>query len=145
VHAANVFGDLSQGLSSPATQDALARIFREGPQALSCASALTTELSPLVAAVNPYIKYNAPRSLDWLLGEFVTATGFNNGTSGGVDALRIDPTLPPNGYSSSPAGGLTANHHGYHNYGGVYEESPPLPVSSMPVINGCPPSAGLHG
>ena len=43
VHAANVFGDLSQALSSPATQDALARIFREGPQALSCASALTTQ------------------------------------------------------------------------------------------------------
>jgi ABC-type transporter Mla subunit MlaD len=145
VHAANVFGDLSQALSSPATQDALARIFREGPQALSCASALTTNLSPLVAAVNPYIKYNAPRSLDWLLGEFVTATGFNNGTSGGVDALRIDPTLPPNGYSSSPAGGLTANHHGYHNYGGLYEEMPPLPVSTMPVLGGCPPSAGLHG
>lgn len=139
VHAANTFGTLDQALRDPTTQADLERIFQIGPQSLTCAISVANSLTPLIAAVNPYISYNAPQSLDWLLGEFVTATGFNS-TQTGVDALRIDPTLPPNGYSSSPSGGLTANHHGYHNFGGYYEEQAPMPLSSAPAINGCPPT-----
>src|SRR5947209_17565551 len=82
VHAANVFGDVSPALSSPATQSALQRIFSIGPQALTCTAALANNISPLVTAVNPYISYNSPRSLDFLLSEFITATGYNTSTGG---------------------------------------------------------------
>ncbi len=154
VHAANVFGDLSGALSSTTTQQDLARIFSVGPQALSCAGALSNFLNPLVTAVNPFISYSAPRSLDSLLAEFVTATGYNEGTNavppGGapIDALRIDPTLPPGGYSANDSGGLTRQHGAYHNASlngqSVYAEQPALTGgSSLPALSGCSAPPGV--
>jgi phospholipid/cholesterol/gamma-HCH transport system substrate-binding protein len=142
VHAANTFSSLDQAFKDPTVQQSLEHFFANGPQALRCATAMPEYLNPLIAAVNPYIRYNGVQSLDFLLAEFVTATGYNNGTSGGVDSLRVDPTLPPNGYSAQPSGGLTANHHGYHNYGNYYEEQPPIPVTADPTLAGCPPLGG---
>lgn len=152
VHAANVFGDLSQALSSPTTQADLQRIFAQGPQSLDCAAALSDNITPLVTAVNPYISYNSPRTLDDLLGEFITATGFNTNTGGptggpSIDTLRIDPTLPPSGYSAQDSGGLTRQHQisgGYSNTrGGLYEEQPPL--TTYPSLGGCPAPSGIPG
>src|SRR5439155_6398437 len=100
VHAGNVFADLDQALSSPATQADLARIFRVGPQSLSCTAAISTYLTPLIQMVNPYISYglngDSRLSLDGLLADFVTATGFNLIMSSGVtpssgNTLRANP------------------------------------------------------
>lgn len=165
-HAAAVFGDLDQALSSPATQDALARIFREGPQALSCAQAISTYITPIIDSVNPYIHFGAGGdsriSLDGLLADFVTATGFNLVMQSGVvpssgNALRANPFVPDTvdphtGQPIPPSdtGGLSLNHKGYLNaqipngHGGTvpaYVQQPPL--SGYPTLNGCTPPAGL--
>jgi phospholipid/cholesterol/gamma-HCH transport system substrate-binding protein len=155
-HAASVFGDLNQALSSPTTQADLARIFQLSPEALSCASSLATYLNPIVSAINPYISYKAPYSLDTLLADFVTASGLNTPPNSFVpappDALRVDQfvTIPGSGYASHGTGGLTISHNGYVNAsttGGannVYEEQPPLTgASTHPVLSGCTPPAGL--
>jgi hypothetical protein len=132
VHAANVLSDLDSGLSSPQTQVALQRIFQLGPQTLTCAGALSGYITPIVEQVNPHVG-----SLDTLLSEFITATGYNqstgtlNGASNGVDSLRIDPTLPPNGYSSNETGGLSVEHRTSH-----FEEPGALGLPQM-LGNGC--------
>ncbi|HZU77731.1 MAG TPA: MlaD family protein [Dehalococcoidia bacterium] len=131
VHAASVLGVLDQGLSSPQTQQDLQRIFQLGPQSLSCAEALSGYLTPVIEQVNPHVS-----SLDVLLSEFITATGYNestgttNGASAGVDSLRIDPTLPPSGYTSVESGGLSQE-HGTH-----YGNGPPLSLPAA-LPNGC--------
>jgi len=159
VHAASVFGDLDTALSSSATQADLARIFQVGPLSLNCTSAIGDNLTPLITAVNPYISFNAPTSLDTLLADFVTATGFNvDQLSGGPplagDALRAF-SMVPNPLPSPPSnfvtpatgfdsGGLTLNHHGYTNASlngrKVYEGQPP--ITNNPTIGGCTPPAG---
>ncbi len=150
VHAANVFADLNLALSNPTTQADLAHIFQASPQALRCAAALPTYLDPIISAVNPYISYKAPYSLDTLLADFVTATGFNTPPNPFIPApdnsLRVDQFLPLPGYTSHDSGGLTLGHGGYVNMGGThtYEEQPPLTGNSThPVLSGCSPPAGL--
>jgi hypothetical protein len=157
VHAASVFGDLSQALSGSTTQADLARIFQQGPQALSCASAIANYITPLVTAVNPYISFTAPYSLDTLLSDFVTASGYNTLTERGTtvssgDALRVLPsstdTAPPPLDVFHDAGGLTLAHAGYTNAqlngSPVYAEQPPLTgASTHPTISGCAPPPGL--
>lgn len=153
-HAASVFGNLDQALSSSVTQADLARIFREGPQSLSCASAIANYISPLISAVNPYISYTAPYSLDSLLGFFVTASGFNVSVPGfpgpySGDALRVNPidAFPPpiTPFRFHDSGGLSVQHQGYTNAssGGrnVYAEQPPL--TTNPTLSGCSPPSGL--
>jgi virulence factor Mce-like protein len=155
-HAASVFGDLAQALSSPSTQADLARIFEIGPQSLSCATAISDNLTSLVTAVNPYISYKRPFTLDDLLNNFVTATGYNGGTNppygltvDGADALRAYLYYPlPAGYSWHDTGGLSQEHAGYTNakVNGtpVYAEQPPLTgASHYPTLSGCTPPAGL--
>jgi hypothetical protein len=100
-----------------------------------------------VTAVNPYISYRAPYTLDQLLAELVTVSGYNVGTIGGIPALRVDPIAS---FTTVPhdTGGLTLNHHGYTNatVGGrnVYAEQPPLTgASTHPVLGGCVPPPGL--
>jgi phospholipid/cholesterol/gamma-HCH transport system substrate-binding protein len=150
LHAANVFGNLDQALSSPTTQADLARIFQQGPEALACATAISTYITPLVTAVNPYISYTAPYSLDTLLADFVTATGFNTLTAKGTlpasgDTLRVEPILADPANTFHDAGGLSQEHAGYTNAQlngkSVYAEQPPL--TGHPTMNGCAPPAGL--
>jgi phospholipid/cholesterol/gamma-HCH transport system substrate-binding protein len=150
VHAASVFGDLGQALSSTTTQADLAHIFQMGPEALACATSVGNYLTPLVTAVNPYISSTAPYSLDTLLGDFVTATGFNTidakgNLPPGGDAIRIEPILALPGNTFHDAGGLTTSHSGYTNaqLNGkpVYAEQPPM--TSNPTLSGCTPPAGL--
>jgi phospholipid/cholesterol/gamma-HCH transport system substrate-binding protein len=157
VHAANVFGDLSQALNSSTTQADLARIFQQGPQSLACASAIANYITPLVTAVNPYISSSAPYSLDTLLADFVTASGYNTLTERGTvvtsgDALRVLPSAvlppPPPSDTFHDAGGLTVAHAGYTNAqlngSPVYAEQPPLTgASTHPTLSGCTPPAGL--
>ena len=95
----------------------LARFFDQGPQALSCAAAVSTYFTPLIQQVNPHIE-----SLDVLLGEFVTATGYNSAQpppglpgqqstqSAPIDTLRVDASLPPQNDPSTGSGGLGAEH-----------------------------------
>jgi ABC-type transporter Mla subunit MlaD len=135
VHASHVFGDLDQALSSKTTQQDLQTIFSEGPQALSCSIALSSYITPLIQAVNPHVG-----ALDALLAEFVTATGFNSNTNSNVDALRIDPTLPPSGYTATENGGLGAEH--FKGYRVPSPGSLPLP-SHLP--NGCSQLTGGGG
>jgi ABC-type transporter Mla subunit MlaD len=166
-HAANVFGDLAQALSSPSTQSDLARIFQIGPQSLSCATAISDNITSLISAVNPYISYKKPYTLDDLLNYFVTATGYNvaadpmgtGDTIDGADALRaylytkfqnLQPPTVPKGFDflGLDSGGLSQEHKGYTNanVGGalVYAEQPPLTgASHYPTLSGCTPPAGL--
>jgi phospholipid/cholesterol/gamma-HCH transport system substrate-binding protein len=150
VHAASVFGDLGQALSSTTTQADLAHIFQMGPEALACAAAVGNYITPLVTAVNPYISSTAPYSLDTLLGDFVTATGFNTvdakgNLPAGGDAIRIEPILALPGNTFHDAGGLTTQHSGYTNaqLNGqpVYAEQ--LANTRYPTLSGCAPPAGL--
>jgi phospholipid/cholesterol/gamma-HCH transport system substrate-binding protein len=146
-HAANVFADLTQALSSSTTQADLARIFQEGPETLDCLGAFTGYITPIITAVNPHISYDAPFTLDNLLSEFVTASGYNISTVGGVDSLRVDPIVPV-GSTPHDTGGLTLNHAGYDNASvngkGVYEEQPPLTgAATHPILGGCTPPPGL--
>jgi ABC-type transporter Mla subunit MlaD len=150
VHAGNVFGDLSQALSSSTTQADLAHIFQVGPEALACAAAVGNYITPLVTAINPYISSTAPYSLDTLLGDFVTATGFNTGDAlhrlpPGGNAIRIEPILALPGNTFHDAGGLTTSHGGYTNaqLNGkpVYAEQPAM--TNNPTLSGCTPPAGL--
>ena len=153
VHAANVFTDLSQALSSPGTQADLARIFQQSPQALTCAAALSTYLNPVITAVNPYISYKAPLSLNTLLADFITATGFNTSAIPGLppvpsDTLRANNFLALPGYTSTDNGGLTLEHGSYRNATlngkSVYADQPPLTgPSAHPVLAGCQPPPGL--
>lgn len=113
VHAAGVLTSLDQTFSSLQAQSDLEYLFRSGPNALNCAASLAFYIEPLIANVNPHIP-----NLDLLLNEFITATGYT-GTGGadqaGIDTLRIDPTLPPNGApkaeSATESGGLALEHH----------------------------------
>jgi phospholipid/cholesterol/gamma-HCH transport system substrate-binding protein len=148
-NAANVFGDLTEALSSSTTQLDLARIFEEGPETLDCLGAFAGYITPIITAINPHISYDTPFTLDDLLDEFVTASGYNISTVGGVDSLRIDPIVPL-GYTPHDTGGLTLNHGGYVNAssnGGpdnVYEDQPALTgAATHPVLGGCAPPAGL--
>jgi hypothetical protein len=160
VHAGNVFGDLALALGAPATQTDLEHIFQQGPESLSCAVSISNYINPLIVAVNPYIHYKAPYSLDSLLADFVTATGFTNdpGSWEGIgsdhsDSLRADPFFPTDiqnfsSYTSADHGGLSLAHPGITNatLNGqrVYEEQPPLTgPSTHPTFNGCAPPAGL--
>jgi hypothetical protein len=107
-------------------------------------------ITPLVAAVNPYISFTAPYSLDTLLGDFVTATGFNTidakgNLPAGGDAIRIEPILALPGNTFHDAGGLTTAHSGYTNTQlngqAVYAEQPAM--THNPTLSGCTPPAGL--
>lgn len=146
-HAANVFADLSQALSSSVTQTDLARIFQTSSQTVDCLGAFASNLTPIITAVNPYISYKAPYTLDQLLAELVTVSGYNVGTVGGIPALRVDPIVPV-GTAPHDTGGLTLNHNGYTNATSgskkVYAEQPPLTgASTHPVLGGCVPPPGL--
>jgi phospholipid/cholesterol/gamma-HCH transport system substrate-binding protein len=146
-HAANVFGDLTQALSSSTTQADLARIFMQGQQTLDCLGAFAGYITPIITAVNPHISYDAPFTLDQLLSEFVTASGYNISTVAGVDSLRVDPIVPL-GTTPHDTGGLTLNHAGYVNASlngkSVYAEQPPLTgAATQPVLGGCTPPPGL--
>ena len=80
-----------------------------------------------------------------LLGEFVTATGYNTGTNGGVDALRIDPTTPPHTESAKQSGGIHAEHPNVNNVPAYL--APPNGTLSLPsnLPNGCGPILGTGG
>ena len=144
VRAASVFTSLDRALAgvtapdpkNPGSQSDLARFFQNGPGSLSCAAAVSTFFTPLVRQVNPHVI-----SLDALLGEFVTATGYNASTQSQNDALRIDPTLPPSGYAYQPSGGLSREH------GAGYLQQAPLQFPGSLTVPGfaaaCPNAAGL--
>lgn len=102
VHAAGTLSTLDQGFSGE--QQNLIKIFQEGPAALLAAEQSANYLAPLIAAVNPCIP-----DLGILLDEFVTATGYNTGTSGNIDTMRVDGTIPPASKGSQANGGLS--HH----------------------------------
>ena len=97
-HAAGTLTTIDQGLKGE--EQNLQAIFAKGPQALTDADQAAQLLAPLIANVDPHIP-----SLDVLLHEFVTATGFDTGTMGGIDTLRVDGTLPPTSRSASECGG----------------------------------------
>jgi ABC-type transporter Mla subunit MlaD len=148
-HATDVFTDLTDALSGSTTQSDLTRIFEEGPETLDCLGAFAGYITPLITAVNPHISYDTPFTLDQLLDEFVTASGYNISTVSGVDSLRIDPIVPT-GFTPHDTGGLTLNHAGYVNAstnGGpnnAYEDQPPLTgAATHPVLGGCTPPTGL--
>ena len=169
-HAGNVFGDLSSALSAAATQDDLKHIFQAGPESLSCANSIANYLYPLIHDVNPYIRYSgtqpAPypshanpshQSLDDLLVDFVTGTGYNSTAppygqifNYPVDMLRADQfvaqNLPFRTFPYTDSGGLTLSHNGYTNASlnghPVYEEQPPL-TGRYPTLQGCAPPGGL--
>ena len=114
--------------------------------------AIANYISPLISAVNPYISHTAPYSLDSLLADFVTASGFNvatplNSAPYSGNALRVNPVDDFSFYSIKwhDAGGQTAAHAGYTNASSagkqVYEEQPPL--TSYPTLSGCAPPSGL--
>jgi ABC-type transporter Mla subunit MlaD len=144
LHAADVFTELDHALAGVTAPDPknensqsdLARFFAHGTQALSCAAAVSTYFTPLIRQVNPHVV-----SLDALLGEFVTATGYNANTQNSNDALRIDPTLPPSGYTYQANGGLSREH------GGSYAQQAPLQFPAAFTVPGftssCPNGAGL--
>ena len=151
VHAGNVFGDLADTLSSATTQADLARIFQVGPQALHCATSISNYITPLIKAVNPYIAFNRPLTLDDLLNSLVTATGYNTKLGHGTgDALRafLLADAKALGYTGLDSGGLSTEHSGYTNAKingtNVYVEQPPLTgASHYPTLSGCAPPAGL--
>ena len=101
VHAAGTLSSIDAGLHGE--RDNLEAIFNKGPQALADAKRTADLLLPLITAVNPHIP-----SLDVLLNEFVTATGFDTGTSGGIDTLRVDGTMPPSNRTAYECGGEPA-------------------------------------
>jgi phospholipid/cholesterol/gamma-HCH transport system substrate-binding protein len=95
--AAGTFTSLDQSLAGE--QKNLENIFRSGPAVLDQTHRAVETLIPLIGNLNPHIP-----SLDALLQEFVTATGFTTGT-GGIDTLRVDGTLPPSGDNAYECGG----------------------------------------
>jgi ABC-type transporter Mla subunit MlaD len=101
VHAAGTLGSIDAGLHGE--EHNLAAIFQKGPQALSDAKRTADLLVPLITSINPHVP-----SLDVLLNEFVTATGFDTGTSGGIDTLRVDGTMPPSDRAAYECGGEPA-------------------------------------
>jgi phospholipid/cholesterol/gamma-HCH transport system substrate-binding protein len=111
VHAAGTLASIDAGLKGEETN--LRQIFAKGPKALSDAKNTADLLTPLITAVNPHIP-----SLDVLLNEFVTATGFcahQPGTpdcSGSIDTLRVNATLPPTDRSSYECGGAPSQQQG---------------------------------
>jgi ABC-type transporter Mla subunit MlaD len=152
-NAAGFFTKLDTALASVTVPDPknadsmsdLARFFSQGPQALSCAATISTYFTPLVQQVNPHIS-----SLDVLLGEFVTATGYNSaqpppGSSqkAAVDTLRVDATLPPQNDGATGNGGLKQEH------GGSFLEGTPLgfpaTISVPNFSNTCAAPAALAG
>ena len=152
-NAAGFFTKLDTALASVTTPDPknannesdLARFFEQGPQALSCAATISTYFTPLVQQVNPHIQ-----SLDVLLGEFVTATGYNSaspapgsGQIAPVDTLRVDATLPPQNDPVTGNGGLSQEH------GGSFLEGKPLgfpaTISVPNFSNTCAAPAALAG
>ena len=98
VHAAGTLSSIDAGLHGE--EGNLRAIFDKGPKALADAKRTADLLLPLITDVNPHVP-----SLDVLLNEFVTATGFDTGTSGNVDTLRVDGTLPPSDRTSYECGG----------------------------------------
>ncbi len=128
VHAAGVLTSLDQTFTSAQTRSDLEYIFKSGPNALNCAASLAFYLEPLIANVNPHIP-----NLDLLLQEFITATGYY-GDPAGIDTLRIDPTLPPNGVTATESGGLGKEHSpGYHPQ--QWPVSGQLPTGCQEFIN----------
>ena len=96
VNAAGTLTSIDSGLASQTGN--LANIFKDGPSTLMATKSATDSLTTLIDNVNPHVA-----SLDQLLQEFVSATGFTTGT--GVDTLRVDATLAPAGYKSFECGG----------------------------------------
>ncbi len=112
VHAANVFADLNQALSNPATQADLAHIFAASPQALSCAARDADVPRPhhqrrqpvhlVQGPVQPRHPARRLRHRDRLQhpAEPVRPRRSDN-------SLRVDQFLPLPGYTSHDSGGLT--------------------------------------
>lgn len=98
VHASGTLASIDAGLRGE--EGNLQAIFAKGPTALHDAEQAANYLLPLISAVNPHVP-----DLDILLNEFVTATGFDTGTSNGIDTLRVDATLPPSNRTSYECGG----------------------------------------
>lgn len=107
VHAQGTLTTLDAGLQG--SEADLRRFLHEGPAALAAARSAADLLTPLIAAVNPHIP-----SLDTLLYEMMTATGYNLGTPNDaygrpIDTLRVDGTLPPSSHTATGCGGTNRN------------------------------------
>lgn len=123
VHAQGTLQSVDTGLKGE--EGNLQLIFQKGPQALINTKNAADLLTPLIHDVNPHIA-----SLDVLLQEFVTATGFNTNTINGIDTLRVDGTLPPSDHTSQECGGAPADQSA---------------VVGRPGCNAATPSGGSGG
>lgn len=101
VQGATVFNELNSALRVPGAVTGLTNIFNQSAAALTCAQALGSGLEPLIESVNPNVS-----TLDVLLGEFITATGYYS-TPGNVDSLRVNGFLAAGGQES---GGVQQEH-----------------------------------
>ena len=101
VNGAAVFNELNSALRVPGAVTGLTNIFNQSAAAITCAQALGAGLEPLIASVNPNVS-----TLDVLLGEFITATGYDT-TPGNVDALRVNGFVAAGGQES---GGVQQEH-----------------------------------
>ena len=101
VNGAAVFNQLNAALRVPGAVTGLTNIFNQSAAALTCAAALGNGLEPVIASVNPNVS-----TLDALLGEFVTATGYYADPNN-VDSLRVNAFLAGGGTES---GGVQQEH-----------------------------------
>ena len=100
-HGAAVFNELNAALRVPGAVTGLTNILNQSAAAITCAQALGSGLAPLIASVNPNVS-----TLDVLLGEFITATGYDM-TPGNVDTLRVNGIVAAGGTES---GGVQLEH-----------------------------------
>lgn len=101
VNGAAVFNQLNAALRVPGAVTGLTNILNQSAAALTCAAALGNGLEPVIASVNPNVS-----TLDALLGEFITATGYY-ADPGNVDSLRVNAFLAGGGTES---GGVQQEH-----------------------------------
>ncbi|HET9050667.1 MAG TPA: MlaD family protein [Candidatus Dormibacteraeota bacterium] len=96
-HAASTFATLN-GVVAGEEQN-LVTVLDKGPAALQKIQQSSSLVTPLLLAVDPHIS-----SLDILLHEFTTATGYVAAPFN-IDTLRVDGSLPPLSRSAYPCGG----------------------------------------
>ena len=129
VNGATVFSELNSALRVPGAVTGLTNIFNQSAAALTCTEALGSSLDPIITSVNPNVA-----SLDVLLGEFITATGYFSNPNN-VDSLRVNAFLAGGGTES---GGVQQEHRseGLGSSGGDTTH----PVATLP--GGCALSSG---
>jgi phospholipid/cholesterol/gamma-HCH transport system substrate-binding protein len=131
-NGAAVFTELNDALRVPGAVSGLRNIFNQSAAALTCTQALGSSLAPVIESVNPNVS-----SLDVLLGEFITATGYY-ANPGNVDTLRVNGFLAGGGQES---GGVQQEHRNEGISSSGAESAHPL--TQLP--GGCSLSSGGGG